>query len=233
MATLTETLYALERVLSQVAPDAANRLQSGLARAEIDQCITSFSWQLPQDAYDLYQWHNGLSGKPGKLNLAEKFLRLKGKWHGELSGRENELHLKLNVGEASPLENRLVIAKFLPLDYALAGHRHLKLGQCSLDLLPIFIANEGKNTFYGMMRLDEKPSFYFANGTGVAPLRVTKEYLSKQIRYSNLIPLILFLTQCCHQALQPVSQDGQTESADYELNAKVLNQIYHESIRGI
>jgi hypothetical protein len=36
-----------------------------------------------------------LSGKPGKLNLAEKLLRLKGKWYGELSGRENEAHFQL------------------------------------------------------------------------------------------------------------------------------------------
>lgn len=77
--TLTGALNDLERVLNQVAPDAANRLQFGLTHAEIDQRITSFSWVLPQDAYALYQWHNGLSGKPGKLNLAEKFLRLKGK----------------------------------------------------------------------------------------------------------------------------------------------------------
>ena len=42
---------------------------------------------------------------------------LNNKWHGELSGRENELHLQ--YGE------RLIIAKFLPLNYAWAGHRHL------------------------------------------------------------------------------------------------------------
>lgn len=232
MATLTETLNTLERVLRSVAPDVENRFQSGLTRAEIDQRITSFSWMLPQDAYDLYQWHNGLSGKPGKLNLAEKFLRLKGKWHGELSGRENELHLNLSDSLVETRRERLVIAKFLPLDYALTGHRHLKLGQCPLDLLPIFIVNEGKHTFYGMMRLDEKFSFYFANGTGVAPLRVTEDYLSRQIQFSNLMPLILFLIECCQQALQPINQaDQAANSVDYELKSKMLDQLYQQHIK--
>ncbi len=232
MTKLTEALNRLDILLNQIAPDLANRLQSGLTRAEIDRRTTSFSWLLPQDACELYQWHNGLSGKPGNLNLAEKFLRLKGKWHGELSGRENELHLKLGVGEASPLENRIVIVKFLPLDYALPGHRHLKLGRCSIDLLPIFILNEGRNTFYCMMRLDKKSIFYFANGTGVPPLRVTEEYLSKQIQYSNLIPLISFLIEICQQALQPVSQAGQAaNSVDYQLNPEVLNQLFYQQHR--
>jgi hypothetical protein len=84
---------------------------------------------LPEAAYDLYGWHNGLSGEPSKLNLVEKLIRLKGKWHGELSGRENEVHLHIG--------NRRLVTKFLPLDYALAGHRHLKLGRCPIDLLPI------------------------------------------------------------------------------------------------
>lgn len=221
MTTLSEALNNLENLLNQVTPDLANRLQSGLTRAEIDQRITSFSWELPQDAYDLYQWHNGLSGKPGKLNLAEKFLRLKGKWHGELSGRENELHLKLG--------NHLVVTKFFPLDYALAGHRHLKLGRCSVDLLPIFIVNENKNTFYGMLQLDKSSFFYFADGTGVAPFRVTEDYLSTQMQFSNLTPLTLFLIECCQQAIQPISQNGQAaNSADYELSSEMLNQVYQQ-----
>jgi hypothetical protein len=116
---MTEALESLSRfdtVLTQAASKIASRLQPGLSHAEIEAQVASFSWHLPQDAFELYQWHNGLSGKPGKLNLVEKLIRLKGKWHGELSGRENEVHLKLG--------NRLIIAKFLPLDYALAGHRH-------------------------------------------------------------------------------------------------------------
>jgi hypothetical protein len=144
---MPEPLEILDRfgtVLTQTAPKIASRLQSGLTIADIEAKTDSFSWNLPNDAYALYQWHNGLSGQPGKLNLAEKLLRLKGKWHGELSGRENEAHLKLG--------DRLIVAKFLPLDYALAGHRHLKLGRCSIDLLPVCILTEGKDTIYCMMR---------------------------------------------------------------------------------
>ncbi len=219
ITTITEARQNLEQALNQAAPNVANRLQPGLTHAEIARRTASFSRTLPQDAYALYQWRNGLSGQPGQLNLAEKFLRLKGKWHGELAGRENELHLELNDGAASP-EDCLIIAKFLPLDYALAGHRHLKLGRCSIDLLPIFVINQGKNTFYGMIRLNEKPSFYFTNGTGVTPFRVTEEYLSEQIQYSDLIHLVSFLVRCC-QAIQPTRQDEKSNAADYQLNLSV------------
>lgn len=111
MTELIDTLHRFDAALNQNAPKITSRLQPGLTIADVESQIASFSWKLPPDAYDLYQWHNGLSSKPGKLNLAEKLLRLKGKWHGELSGRENEAHLQLG--------NRLIVAKFLPLNYAL------------------------------------------------------------------------------------------------------------------
>lgn len=222
MTELTAALNCLDNALNQTAPAVISRLQLGLTHAEIDQRTTSFSWELPQDVYTLYQWHNGLSGSPGKLNLVEKLLRVKGKWHGELSGRENELHLKFS-------EHRIII-KFLPLDYSLAGHRHLKLGRCLLDLLPIFILSEGKNMFYCLMRLDvEKPAFYFANGTGVPPLLVTEAYLGKQVQYSSLTPVILFLIDLCQQAIQPTVESQEEpgmNSSDYELNPKKFDLLY-------
>lgn len=222
MTELTEALNRLDNALNQTALAVVKRLQPGLTRAEIVQQTNSFSWELPPDIYALYQWYNGLAGTPGKLNLVEKLLRLKGRWHGELSGRENELHLKL--GDCR------IIVKFLPLDYALAGHRHLKLGRCLIDLLPIFILSEGKKTFYGMIRLDvEKPVFYFADGTNVPPLLVTEDYLSKQIQYSSLTPVISFLIDICQQASQPLveSQDQPgINSADYELNPNQFDQLY-------
>lgn len=222
MTELTKALNRLDSALNQTALAVVKRLQPGLTRAEIAQQTTSFSWELPHYVYTLYQWHNGLSGRPGKLNLVEKLLRLKGKWHGELSGRENELHLKLG-------DSRIIV-KFLPLDYALAGHRHLKLGRCLIDLLPIFILSEGRSTFYGMIRLDvEKPVFYFANGTGVPPLLVTEDYLSKQIQYSSLTSVISFLIDICQQATQPLVESQNEigiDSADYELNPNQFDQLY-------
>jgi hypothetical protein len=213
MTDLIETLYRFDTVLNQTAPKIASRLQLGLTTAEIEAQITSFSWRLPQDACDLYRWHNGLSSKPGKLNLVEKLLRLKGKWHGELSGRENEVHLQLDA--------RLIIAKFLPLDYALAGHRHLKLGRCLIDLLPFSILTDGKETIYCMMRLDPVQLIvYCANGTNLPPMRVTESFLSTQPKFSQLSDLISYLTAVCQQGIQSskASQSSLTDEIDYQLN---------------
>ncbi|NJL78532.1 MAG: hypothetical protein HC836_37620 [Richelia sp. RM2_1_2] len=187
---MTELLKLLNRfdiTLTQIAPTIASRLQSGLTSAEIEAQIASFPWTLPQDAFFLYQWHNGLSGKPGKFNFASKLLRIKDKWHGELTGRENEVHLKL--------ENRLIVAKFLPLEYSIAGHRHLKFGRCQIDLLPFSILTDGEKTIYCMMHLDPyKPIIYCANGTKLPPMKVTESFLSTQPQFSQLSDMIAFLT---------------------------------------
>jgi hypothetical protein len=189
MTELMETLCHFEMELNQAAPKVASRLQPGLTISEIEAQIDSFLWQLPQDVYALYQWHNGLSGKPEKLNLVEKLIRLKGKWHGELSGRENKACIRLG--------KRSIVAKFLPLEYALAGHRHLKLGRCLLDLLPFAILADGDTTIYCMMRLDlEQPIIYCANGTNLPPMRVTEEFLATQPQFSCLNDLIGFLRTC-------------------------------------
>jgi hypothetical protein len=220
---MPESLQILDRfdtVLAQTAPKIISRLQLGLTQAEVESQIASFSWSLPQDAFDLYQWHDGLSGKPGKLNLVEKLVRIKGKWHGELSGRENEVHLKL--------ENRLIVAKFLPLDYALAGHRHLKLGRCLVDLLPFAILTDGKETIYCMMRLDpETPIIYCANGTNLPPMKVTESFLSTQPQFSRLRELIAFLTAVFQQKIHPIaaSQEG---LIDCELDPMQFEQLYQQ-----
>jgi hypothetical protein len=227
---MTEALEALTRfdtVLTQAVPTVASRLQPGLTSAEIESQIAAYSWSLPQDAFDLYQWHDGLSGKAGKLNLVEKLLRLKGKWHGELSGREHEVHLQLG--------NRLIVAKFLPLAYALAGHRHLKLGRCLINLLPFAIVTDGEKTIYCMMHLDpDQPVIYCANGTNLPPLKVTRSFLSTQPQFSQLSDLIAFLTAVCQQAVQPasVSQERLTDAIangkpfDCELNLTQFEALY-------
>lgn len=87
MTNLTEALDQFNRVLNQVAPNVANRLQPGLARTDIERAITKFSWNLPQDGYALYQ-------------------------------------------------------------------RHLKLGRCLVELLPVFLLNNDKTMQYCLLRLD-------------------------------------------------------------------------------
>lgn len=221
MTKLIEVLNQFDHVLNQFAPDVANRLQPGLSFADINRAISKLSWNLPQDGYALYQWHNGLSGQPGNLNLVEKLLRQKGKWHGELSGRENEL--RLISGE------RLLIAKFLPLDYALAGHRHLKLGRCLLELLPVFLLDDGTTMRYCMLRLDVEPSIvYCANGTKLPPMGMTEEFLSKQIQL-GLADFVSILITCLEQAIQPISERrNHLSEADYALNLEQFDQIYQQ-----
>lgn len=221
MTKLTEALDQLDHVLNQVAPDVANRLQPGLTCTDIEQAIAKFSWSLPQDGYALYQWHNGLSGQPGNLNLIERLQQQKGKWHGELSGQENEI--RLNNGE------RLLTAKFLPLDYALAGHRHLKLGRCLLELLPVFLLDDGITMRYCMIRLDIEPSIvYCANGTKLPPMSVTEEFLSNQVQLS--VPdLVSILTTYCQQTIQLISKSqNRPLEADYDFNSEQFAQIYQQ-----
>lgn len=217
MTTLTAKLNQFDHVLNQFAPDVANRLQLGLTFTDIERKISKFSWSFPQDGYALYQWHNGLSSQPGNLNLIEKLLRQKGKWHGELSGRENELRLSNR--------ERLITAKFLPLDYALAGHRHLKLGRCLLELLPIFLLDDGKKMQYFLLRLDVEPSIvYCADGTKLPPRGVTEEFLSTQVQL-GLADLISILSTCCQQqAITPTVK--RPLEADYDLNLEKFEQIY-------
>lgn len=221
MTKLLNVLNQFDYVLNQFAPDVANRLQPGLVLGEIERIIAKFSCNLPQDGYILYQWHNGLSGQPRNLNLVEKLLRQKGKWHGELSGRENEL--RLSNGQ------RLFVAKFLPLDYALAGYRHLKLGKCLLELLPVFLLDDGTTTRYCMLRLDVESSLvYCVNGTKLPPMKVTEELLSQQIQL-DLADLVSILITCLEQVIQPIftSQDCLLE-ADYALDLEQFEQIYQQ-----
>ncbi|MFM2314979.1 MAG: hypothetical protein RLZZ04_4255 [Cyanobacteriota bacterium] len=218
---MTELLKLLNRfdiTLTQTVPTIANRLQSGLTPAEIEAQVASFTWTLPQDAFLLYQWHNGLSGKPGKFNLGEKLLRLKGKWHGELTGRENEIHTKLG--------NRLIITKFLPLEYSLAGHRHLKLGRCQIDLLPLFILMEDKKTIYCMMRLDpDNPTIYCANGTKLPPMKVTESFLSTQPQFRRLSDFIEFLTRVCQPGIQQETAGHNQELLISEAKVSEIRQF--------
>lgn len=215
---MPEPFDSFDTVLSQTAPKIASRLQPGLTIDLIEAQITTYSWTFPQAAFDLYRWHNGLSGQPGKLNLVEKLLRIKGKWHGELSGRENEIHLQLG--------DRLIIAKFLPLDYALAGHRHLKLGRCSIDLLPFAILNDGKSTIYCMMRLEpEQPIIYCANGTNLPPIKVTESFLATQPQFSKLSDLISFLIAVFQHQVRSVADDN---SLDCKLDPTQFDRLYQQ-----
>lgn len=223
---LIDTLVRLEVVLRQTAPTISSRLHPGLTAVEIEGKVASFLWAMPDDVRILYQWHDGLSGTSKTLNLAERFLRLKGKWHGELVGQENEIHLLF--------ENRLVITKFLPLAYALAGHQHLKLGRCPLNLLPIAILIDGNTTIYCMVRLgEESPMVYFANGTNLPPMRVTESFLSTQPQCTKLSDLVTFLIDCFEHAVDlPMTsqEDQKAKKIDCEIDSDRLSHLFQQFV---
>jgi hypothetical protein len=226
MTELLEELARLNAVLTQNAPNIASRFQPGLTHSEISAQVDSSLQKVPQDVFDLYQSYNGLSGQPGKLNLFEKLLRLKGKWHGELSGRENEVHLKIG--------NCLLVVKFLPLDYALAGNRHLRLGQCSVDLLPIAILTDGKETIYCMMHLNlEKPTIYCAKGTNLPPMKITESFLSTQPQFRRLSELITLLTTVFQRETYriAISQEKIENQIDCELDLMQFEKLYQQCSR--
>jgi hypothetical protein len=133
------------------------------------------------------------------MSLVERLLRQKDKWHGELSGQENQINLRYEMREFS--------ARFMPLDYALAGHRHLKLGRCFLELLPVFTLSEGKTKWYCMFRLDREQSvLYCANGSKVPPRGIDETFLATQIQFDSLANFVSFLTACSRKAIESENQ---------------------------
>lgn len=79
MTKLTEALNRLEEILKQTVPEIVTRIQPSLTRTEIDKSIADLSL-IPNDVYDLYQWHNGLSGQPKNMSLTDKLIRLKNQY---------------------------------------------------------------------------------------------------------------------------------------------------------
>jgi hypothetical protein len=224
MEQLKVALNNLDSVLEQNAPNVSNRLQKGLTRNEINKLVRKFSWELPEDIFELYQWHDGLSVPIAQMSLVERLLRQKDKWHGELSGKDNEIHLNY--------QDRHLIAKFMPFEYALAGHRHLKLGRCMLDLLPVFVMSDGKTKYYCMLRLDEKtPSLFCADGTKAPPRGIDETFLSTQIKFTRLADFILLVSECVENAIKfdVGNTNNQTDNELlYALNSQQLEPICHK-----
>jgi hypothetical protein len=117
----------------------------------------------------------------------------------------------------------------LPLDYALAGHRHLKLGRCLVDLLPLAILIDGEKTTYCMMRLEPENSIiYCANGKRLPPMKVTESFLSTQPQFSQFSELIAFMSMIFQQGIQSVALSPE-DSIDCELRSTQFEQLYQDS----
>lgn len=59
MSPLTDALNRIEIWFVRNQPKFALNLQPGLTRAEIDEITKGFPFQLPQELYEFYEWHNG------------------------------------------------------------------------------------------------------------------------------------------------------------------------------
>lgn len=213
MSTLMEALHRLDELIQEKSSYLARRLQAGLTRTKIDEQIKNFSWTLPEEFYEFYQWHNGLIHEPNAIGYSIDSLKIKDKWQSDLS-QANQINVKY--------DNNLIAIKFPSLEYALAGHNHLKLGQCPLDLLPIFTCSNGNNQSYCIVNLErEKFATYFLNGTKVHPTKINEQFLSKQIKFNSLTDLVLFITSCCEHA---VESSQEVDSTVFELDKNIFER---------
>lgn len=65
MSALTIALEIISRNLKRKAPEVVSHLQPGLTRQEIDEKTKDLPGRLPEEVYELYQWHNGFSQSIG------------------------------------------------------------------------------------------------------------------------------------------------------------------------
>lgn len=210
MLTLGSALYNLDQLILKKSQRIANSLRLGLTRNEIDEKVQGFSWILPEELYEFYQWHNGLSSEINSKKTLEDSLKQKDRWQGDLSTPNNQIYLRY--------DNRNIAIKFPPLEYALAGHQHLKKGQCSLNLLPIFTLNQDKNQNYCLVNLEpEQFGLYFLNGKGIHPSKIDEQFLSAQIRFNSLVNLVSFITNCCNITVKIERENLNTQEIGCEV----------------
>lgn len=62
---LKKVLDKILKILEEKVPNIASALQHGLTREEIDEITKDFSFKLPEEVYELYQWRNGISDYVG------------------------------------------------------------------------------------------------------------------------------------------------------------------------
>ncbi|NES69668.1 MAG: hypothetical protein F6K24_32870 [Okeania sp. SIO2D1] len=112
MSALIEALERIKEYHLKHSPFAVEELQPGLTRTQIDELVKDLPFSLPEELYELYQWHNGMTnpqifisngkGLYGFLSL-EKAL--------ETSQREYEAAL---AGYGDFLPNWLLIFEAIP-----------------------------------------------------------------------------------------------------------------------
>ncbi|BDA66881.1 hypothetical protein CAL7716_010470 [Calothrix sp. PCC 7716] len=76
MSLLTEALDRIETWFVRNQPKFALGLQPGLTRAEINEIVKDFQFQLPQELYEFYEWHNGCNSYGDLIPDYDKFFSL-------------------------------------------------------------------------------------------------------------------------------------------------------------
>ena len=59
MSQLTEGLKKIDLWLQVNMPELASELISGISRNEIKEQVQNLPFNLPNEVYELYEWHNG------------------------------------------------------------------------------------------------------------------------------------------------------------------------------
>lgn len=76
MSELTEALEIIYSWLEENQPNCAEALEPGLTDNQIAEQLKDLSIKLPNEVYELYQWHDGTSGSFLKDNDDIRFLSL-------------------------------------------------------------------------------------------------------------------------------------------------------------
>jgi SMI1 / KNR4 family (SUKH-1) len=63
MSELTEALESIRSWLEQNQPYEFSRLRAGLSRDEIDELVKDLPFKVPEEIYELYQWHDGVADR--------------------------------------------------------------------------------------------------------------------------------------------------------------------------
>jgi SMI1 / KNR4 family (SUKH-1) len=63
MSELAEALESIRSWFEQNQPYEFSRLRAGLSRDEIDNLVKDLPFKVPEEVYEIYQWHDGLADR--------------------------------------------------------------------------------------------------------------------------------------------------------------------------
>ncbi|MBD2197706.1 MULTISPECIES: HEAT repeat domain-containing protein [Calothrix] len=169
MSFLTETLERIFKHLQQYRPEVALLLKPGLTIEAIQSQIHDLPFCLPQEVYELYQWHNGID-------------------YSNLSKNEN-FHLDINF---------IPGLDFLPLEEAIKSSKEIEEFRneytspedenCHKPWFPIFGSDDLEYliVFGDSVNNENSPIMHCHLGGGSLP----------KFQYPNLITFMMVVAEC-------------------------------------